>query len=238
MAGIALLRDVVIIAHRGASAHAPENTLLAFDKAWEIGAHMIELDVHETADNHLVVIHDHEVSRCTNGTGEVSELTYDEVRNLNAGNGQKIPSLEEVLEFAYGKIGVNIELKVPDIEKRVLDLVSKKGMIDKIFISSFLHGTLNVVRNLQKSVPTSILFSKPIDDLVNYSAQLGVSSINPTYEMVDEILVSSTHSAGMKLYPWTVNDKQAMIHLLRLGVDGIITDDPELCIRTFESIMI
>ncbi|MHA1936013.1 MAG: glycerophosphodiester phosphodiesterase [Candidatus Thorarchaeota archaeon] len=238
MAETALLRDVIVIAHRGASANVPENTLLAFEKAWQLGAHMIELDIHETADNHLVVIHDHEVSRCTDGTGEVSELTYNEIKSLNAGNGQKIPSLEEVLVFAHGKVDVNIELKVPDVEKRVLDLISMKGMIDSIYISSFLHGTLNVVRNLCESVPTGILLSKPIDDLVNYSVGLGATSINPMHEMVDEFLVSSVHEVGMKLYPWTVNDMQSMMHLLSLGVDGIITDNPELCVRAIRSFKI
>ena len=235
MAETALLRDLSVIAHRGASAHVPENTLLAFEKALEMGAHMIEVDVHETADNHLVVIHDHEVSRCSDGTGEVSELTFNEMKLLDLKNGQKIPSLDEVLTFAHGKVDVNIELKVPDIEKRVLELVSKKGMIDSIFISSFLHGTLKVVRNQHKSVPTGILFNRPIDDLVNYSLSLGATAINPMHEMVDEIMVSSAHKAGLKLFPWTVNDKQTMTHLLSLGVDGIITDDPELCVRTIES---
>jgi glycerophosphoryl diester phosphodiesterase len=105
----------VVIGHRGSSAYAPENTLLSYETAWKMKADMVELDVHSTADGGLVCIHDEDVSRTTNGKGLVAELTLKELRRLDAGKGQKVPLLSEVLDLARGRFGVNIEIKVLNV---------------------------------------------------------------------------------------------------------------------------
>ncbi|TFH06840.1 MAG: glycerophosphodiester phosphodiesterase, partial [Candidatus Thorarchaeota archaeon] len=142
----------LVVAHRGASGSAQENTLLAFQLAYEIGAHMIETDVQETVDGTLVCIHDYDVDRTTNGTGAIAELTYREIRDLDAGNGAKIPTLDEVLDYVRGKMKINIELKVTGVEKDVLSAVKERNMISEVTISSFLHGTLISTRNLDDRI--------------------------------------------------------------------------------------
>jgi glycerophosphoryl diester phosphodiesterase len=219
--------EQIIIAHRGASGHAPENTLLSYQRALEYGAHMIELDVHETLDGALVCIHDSTVDRTTNGSGEVHNFTYNELLELDAGEGERIPLLENVLEYASGKIHVNIELKVIGVEKKVLDIVERQGMLWDTMISSFFHGSLITVRTLSKTAITAILVQKPMDALIRYALDFKANSINPHHELVTPEFVLEAHSSGLKVLPWTVNDSQTMKDLFSIGVDGLITDFPD-----------
>jgi glycerophosphoryl diester phosphodiesterase len=217
----------IIIGHKGASGHAPENTLLSFRKAWQYSADMIELDLHETLDGELVCIHDSTVDRTTNGKGEVHSLTFSELKELDAGNGEKIPLLEEVLEFAKGKLQVNIELKVSEVEKKVLGIVERYRMFSDVIISSFYHATLTIIRNLSDLATTAILINKPKDDLVQYALDLKANAINPHYELDIAEIVDDAHRVGLKVYPWTVNESDAMKRLFSLQVDGLITDFPD-----------
>ena len=219
--------EPVVIAHKGASGYAPENTLLSFRRALDLGAHMIELDLRETLDGELVCIHDPTVDRTTNGTGEIHELRYKELRGLDAGEGEHIPLLTEVLRLASGKIKVNIDLKVIEVEKKLLDLIEDYKMVQDVFVSSFFHGTLRVLRDLSENVKTGILIEVPNDNLVSYALDFDVNAINPHHKLITPELVEEAHSVGLKVYPWTVNDLQTMKELLTLGVDGLITDYPD-----------
>ncbi|MHA2057937.1 MAG: glycerophosphodiester phosphodiesterase [Candidatus Thorarchaeota archaeon] len=221
----------IIIAHRGASGHAPENTLLSYQRALEFGAHMIELDVHETLDGKLVCIHDSTVNRTTNGSGEVHSSTYKELSELDAGEGERIPLLEDVLKFASGKLMVNIELKVIGVEKQVLDLAEQYGMLSDVMISSFFHGSLATIRDLSELAVTAILTSKPIDKLVRYASDFKVNAINPYHQLVTPELIHDAHCSGLKVYPWTVNDTKTMNELFTIGIDGVITDFPDRAAR-------
>ncbi|MHA1964278.1 MAG: glycerophosphodiester phosphodiesterase [Candidatus Thorarchaeota archaeon] len=221
----------IIIAHRGASGHAPENTLLSYQRALEFGAHMIELDVHETLDGKLVCIHDSTVNRTTNGSGEVHSFTYKELSELDAGEGERIPLLEDVLKFASGKLMVNIELKVIGVEKQVLDLAEQYGMLSDVMISSFFHGSLATIRDLSELAVTAILTSKPIDKLVRYASDFKVNAINPYHQLVTPELIHDAHCSGLKVYPWTVNDTKTMNELFTIGIDGVITDFPDRAAR-------
>ncbi|MFW9927351.1 MAG: glycerophosphodiester phosphodiesterase, partial [Candidatus Thorarchaeota archaeon] len=127
-----------IIGHRGASGHAPENTFLSFEKAWNFGATMIELDVHETIDGHLVCIHDSTIDRTTNGTGKVNSLSLNEIQSFDAGLGQIVPLLDDVLTFARGKMQINIELKIGGIEEKIVSLDNDLKMTNDVLVSSFL----------------------------------------------------------------------------------------------------
>ncbi|MGH7791719.1 MAG: glycerophosphodiester phosphodiesterase, partial [Thermodesulfobacteriota bacterium] len=129
------------IAHRGASAYEPENTLRSFKRAMEMGAEMMELDVRFSRDGHLVIIHDKKVDRTTNGRGLVREMTLRELKNLDAGKGEKIPTLEEVFDLGKGTIRYVLELKDRGVEEEVINLVRDKGLIEDVFIASF-HGDL------------------------------------------------------------------------------------------------
>lgn len=219
--------EPIVIAHKGASGYAPENTLLSFQRAIDLGADMIELDLRETLDGELVCIHDSSVDRTTNGTGEIHELTYKELRGLDAGEGEHIPLLTEVLSLASGKIKVNIDLKVIEVEKELLDLIEDYKIAQDVFVSSFFHGTLRALRDLSDNIETAVLVEVPKDDLVPYALDFDVNAINPNHKLVTPELVEEAHSVGLMVYPWTVNDLEMMKQLLAFGVDGLITDYPD-----------
>ncbi|MFW9808831.1 MAG: glycerophosphodiester phosphodiesterase [Candidatus Thorarchaeota archaeon] len=225
----------IIIAHRGASGHAPENTLLSYEKAWRFGATMIELDVHETVDGHLVCIHDSTIDRTTNGTGKVDSLSLEEIQSFDAGLGQKIPLLEDVFTFARGKIQINIELKTAGIEEKLVRLVDDMELTNEVLVSSFLHICLSEIRELNEKIHTAVLVQQELDDLPSYAYELGAYAINSAKELTTPTLVSNAHEFGIKVFPWTVNDETFMTRLLRIGVDGLITDYPDVGIKLVKS---
>lgn len=160
----------VIIAHRGAALRAPENTMASFREAYSQKADVIELDVHRTKDGHLVVMHDPRVDRTTDGTGEIRNMTLEEVKKLDAGswfgpqfNGEKVPALEDVLDWAKGKVRVDIELKdtelYPGIEKDLIDMIRKRNAAGDIMITSFNRKTIETVQQLAPEIKTGYLFT-------------------------------------------------------------------------------
>jgi glycerophosphoryl diester phosphodiesterase len=230
------ITNQLVIAHKGASGYFPENTLLSFRNAWDLGAHMIELDVHETLDGRLVCIHDSTVERTTNGTGEVQALTYRELAELDAGKGESIPLLEDVLKFAFGRLQVNIELKVIGVEQEVINLVERHSMKSNVLVSSFFHGTLLTIKELNESIATAILVKEPMEDFISYAFDFNVNAINPLHRLVTRELVKDLHSVSLKVYPWTVNDSSRMKTLYSLGVDGVVTDYPDKAVDILRAI--
>ncbi|MGQ4911716.1 MAG: glycerophosphodiester phosphodiesterase [Candidatus Thorarchaeota archaeon] len=231
-----MLSPPYVIAHRGASGSAPENTLRSYELAFEMGAQMFELDVQESQDGSLVCIHDYEVDRTTNGTGAVSDMNIEELRALDAGQGERIPLLSEALDLARGRMLVNIELKVLDVEARVLELVRERRMTQDVLISSFFHDTLAVVRELDESVRTAALVSEEEEDPLGLAVGLSVNAINPYFGLATLEFVNEAHDRGLSVYPWTVNHEDTMTELIALGVDGIITDYPEVCLDIIRTI--
>jgi glycerophosphoryl diester phosphodiesterase len=231
------LREKLVIAHRGASGYAPENTLKAFRTAWKMSADMIELDAQETSDGHLVCIHDFDLPRTTNGEGYVGELTYREIKELDAGQGERVPLLSEVLDFARDRIGVNIEVKALNVEKRILELVTEREMLDSVIFSSFMHNTVRVIKNLNAYARTAIILSEPRDDAVRYTLDLGANAINPPFETLTPELVTGAHEARLEVFPYTMNDASSMRKLLSIGVDGLITDLPDVCVKVVETFL-
>lgn len=224
----------IVIAHKGASGYAPENTIRSFRRAYELGAHMVELDVRETLDGQLVCIHDKSVDRTTNGSGEVHKLSYEELSKLDAGDGEIVPLLEDVLKYVSGKIQVNIELKTAGVENEVLKIIERTGMENNILISSFLHGTLATIRDLNKDTATAILFENPIEDISQYALDFAANAINPHHNLISHELVAEAHAETLKVYPWTVNDLQRMKQLYAFGADGLITDYPDLALEILQ----
>ncbi len=222
------MRKVLIIAHRGASTLAPENTMLAFQRAIDLKADMIELDVHETVDGQIICIHDYSVDRTTNGSGIVSDLTYNEIRKLDAGEGEYIPLLEEVLDFCKGKIMVNIEVKAIGIESSLVSLVQKKCMMDQIIFSSFIHEALFEIKKSSSESRCALLYDTAIPDIVEYASSINANAINPHYELVSTNLVNTAHESKLAVYPWTINDTETALKVISSRVDGIITDFPDL----------
>jgi glycerophosphoryl diester phosphodiesterase len=198
---------------------------------------MIELDVRETTDGHLVCFHDPDVSGTTDGSGLVSELTLDELKALDAGEGQKVPLVEEVLDFARGKIGVNIDVKVHGAEERILQLVEERNLIGTTMVSAFHHVMLEIVRELSPRITTALLFTEGIKDYIRHAVEIDANAINPKFDILTPEVVSSAQEVGLAVYPWTVNDEPTMLRMLNMNVDGIITDNPRLAIRVISEFM-
>ncbi|MEM2306816.1 MAG: glycerophosphodiester phosphodiesterase family protein, partial [Candidatus Bathyarchaeia archaeon] len=151
------------VGHRGAKAYEPENTLRSFMKALELGVNAIEFDVRRTRDGELVVIHDAEVDRTTDGKGLVSELTLREIKALSTEKGERIPTLEEALDFLDRKVKILIELKEVGIEEKVLEAVKRRGLEDNVIIISFHEEALRKVRELNDKVETGLIYVKHRD---------------------------------------------------------------------------
>ena len=224
----------VIIGHRGASRIAPENTLKAFKEAIHLGADCVEFDVQETLDNELVIIHDYDTLRTTGVEGLVQEMTLDELRKLNFGDNETIPTLSELIKLTKGKISLNCEIKVENIGKLVLDTFQDYKVIDSVIISSFLHQELIKIQKIDSNVKLATLV--PVEpsllsewsykkNVIDFTYENKFYAINPLFKLADEKFVEYAHAKGLKVFPWTVNSGIAMKRLINLEVDGIITND-------------
>ncbi len=232
----------LIYGHRGASGHAPENTLEAFRLAMDMGADGFELDVHMSRDGELVVIHDESVDRTTDGTGLVKDLTLAQLKALDASNhmarykGARIPTLAEVYDLIRDTNHiVNVEIKTdecfyPQIEEKCLALAKEKGVEDRILYSSFNHHTLLKMRQLKPDVKLGMLFGDIMLRPWEYAKNLDVDYLHP---MKMNIYVpgfgEETHKAGFGINMWTINDEETMLECLRQNA-GIITNYPDVAI--------
>lgn len=234
------------IAHRGASGYAPENTMAAFDKALEMKADYIEIDVQLSEDGEVVLMHDAMIDRTTDGSGSVDDYTLEELKQLDAGSwfgpqfaGEQIPTLEEVLDTYRGKIGILIEIKNasqhPGIEEEIAAALEEKNMDKpnngKTIVQSFDHGSIAHFNALLPNVDTGVLVGYNAEGISD--AQLAQFStyadyVNPNHQMVDTDLVSRIHDYGMQIAPYTINDQSRINELMDYGVDGIISDYPDL----------
>ncbi len=233
----------IVFAHRGASAHAPENTLAAFKLAVEHGADAIELDAKLSADGEVVVIHDQTVDRTTNGHGAVRQLKLEELKKLDAGlhfsaqfAGERIPTLAEVFEAVGKNLFINIELTNYESRKdglvvRVVELVKKYHMEERVLFSSFFAGNLICAGNLLPEVPRGILAEEGWSGWLARSAlrqRAAPHALHPYFADVTRELVRKHHNWQRKVFVWTVNEESEMRRLFDLGVDGVFTDDPRL----------
>lgn len=227
-----------IIAHRGASGHTPENTLAAFQLALDQNADGIELDVMLSADKQIVVIHDSTVDRTTNGSGHVRNMTLAQLKQLDAGNGEKIPTLEEVLMNFGGKYLINIELKnyatiFDGLPVKVAQMVKSFNLEDTILFSSFNALNLPRVRHHLPGARLGLLTAPKsarqwIWRLFRYDA------LHPFFSDVDEGLVAACHARQQQVNVWTVNEPEDMQQMAALQVDSIITNFPLLARQVLE----
>jgi len=215
------------IGHRGARAYAPENTIASFKKALEIGVDAVELDVRKTKDNRLVVIHDADVKRTTNGEGLVSELTLKEIKSLSTEGGEKIPTLEEALDFLDKKVKVFIELKELGVEGQVLSTVHDKGVENNVVIVSFLEDALKKVRELDKDVETGLIYAKHKNP-VKAALELKADYLVAFYRFTHTANVAKAHENGLKVVVWTINTSKEVEEYGVKGVDGITSDKPDI----------
>jgi|ERR1700722_3879209 len=219
------------IAHRGASGYEPENTLASFKKALELGVDVIELDVHLTRDNHLIIMHDKTVNRTTNGKGEIVDKTLAELRELDAGKGEKIPTLQEVLDLVNRKVPVSIEMKGKGKAILVADTI-KKYVSDKnwkysdFMVSSFNRQELSLFKRLLPQVKIAVAIVGILLQFNEYK-KLNAYSIYMWSKLLRKSVVEKAHRNGLKIVVYTVNDKKEIEKMKAFGVDGIMSNYPD-----------
>lgn len=219
---------MIIFGHRGAPGYPRqgENTITSFKRALKYGATGLEFDVRRCADGQIVVIHDDTINRTTNGRGRVSKLTYDQLRRFDAGFGEPVPLLTDVLDEFGGGCLLNIELKETGIADDVKKLVLKRGLERHVIVSSFDWEEL---ASAVPEIPIALLASKP-RKLVPAALALRAAAIHPQKDIVTSRLVRSAREAKLQINVWTVNDPEDMSKFRDLGADGIFTDFPERCL--------
>jgi|TARA_B100001971_G_C18211010_1_gene550674 glycerophosphoryl diester phosphodiesterase len=220
----------VCIGHRGACGYEPENTLSSFECAIAMGCDWIELDVYQV-EGELLVIHDDTLNRTTNGRGEVVQQTLAYLRSLDAGKGQQIPKLTEVVRAVDHRAGINIELKGEHTASPVVDLLHQfeaSGWDPAEFlISSFDHVQLAQVGQLEPRLRTGALFSRDAENCIAKAIDLRAFSLNLGLRLVDADLVQRIHAAGLKVYVFTVNHTADISRMMADQVDGVFTNFPD-----------
>lgn len=228
------------IAHRGAMAEAPENTLASFQLALKQGCNALELDVQLSADKELVVCHDPTIDRTTNGRGAIVAMTAKELKRYDAGSwfhksyaGERIPLLREVFELVPKHVPINIELKmIPAydhvIQRQLIQLLAHCDRMESVFVSSFDHRCLIELKQLEPAVRIGLLYGNQLVHPRKYARlfEQHVFSLHPHYEAIREAEIRDAVAHGLRVYPWTVNEAEQMRHCIRRGVSGIITNFP------------
>ena len=235
----------LVIAHRGASAYSPENTMAAFRLALLQGADAIELDAKLTKDGVVVVMHDDRLVRTTNAVGRIGDLNLDEVEKIDAGLkfseefvGEKIPALYKVFDTLGEEILINVELANyasawDDLPARVIKLIEESGLEARVLIASFNPLALLKCRRISKEIPIALLVHAKGPRLYQslLRSLLSYDFIHPQESLIDSKLLGDELGCGRKVTAWTVNDENRMKELLTLGIAGIITDVPDVAIR-------
>ena len=219
---------MIIFGHRGAPGFPRygENTIASFSKALKSGATGLEFDVRRAGDGRLVVIHDETLDRTTNGRGRVADLSYEDIRQFDAGFGEPIPLLSDVLDRFGEKCLLNIELKAAGLAPGVKRLVLEMRMETHVIVSSFDWDEL---LPFGPEVPTAPLSSE-LENLISVALDLGSAAIHPRKDLVTPAVISAAHDAGLRIHVWTVNEPAEITHFRELGVDGIFSDFPERCL--------
>ena len=237
------MTEIINIAHRGASGIYPENSMLAFKKAIEMGCGGLEVDVQLSSDGEVVIFHDKKLQRVTNGEGLVCEHSYAELKKLEITNNnqanqypkQQIVTLKELLQMLQeNEIFLNIELKniyidYPGLEEKVYELLKEYEMIERVVISSFNHYSLQRFAQISEEVDLGIIYLANLIDPIAYAESLDfkLRSFHPLYSTLDEKRVEKMKKAGYDIFTYTVNDKIDIKEVSNLDVDGIISDYPD-----------
>jgi glycerophosphoryl diester phosphodiesterase len=231
----------VVVAHRGNSSVAPQNTLVAFEAAWRADADAVELDVQLSADGEIVVIHDDTVDATTDGSGDVAATSLVELRALDAGSwfapsyaGQRIPTFGEVLTFLTDRPGMDLLLELKDVWKpddvaRLAAAIDAADLADRVVVQGFHPETVAALRDVAPHLPRGFLAYLPYDGLLETCAELAVVACNPSVAMVqaDPALVGRLHDAGLRVMVWTADEPHEWRALVAADVDAIITDRPD-----------
>jgi glycerophosphoryl diester phosphodiesterase len=226
------------IAHRGASAYEPENTLRAFERAIELGATMVELDVHLSRDGHPVVIHDPDLSRTTNGTGRVGDLPLNEIKRLDAGLGERVPTLAQAIDLVRDRAQLYIELKGQQTPTAVVATLREMDFVDQAIVGSFYPWLPQKAKFLEPAVRTSILISARDQqaDYLQWALAVEAAYVHPCWErgsptphkLLTPDLIADIRDHGLSTIVWHEERPEELRELVKLDVDGICTNTPDV----------
>ncbi|MEL1242549.1 glycerophosphodiester phosphodiesterase [Flavobacterium flavipallidum] len=220
------------IGHRGAKGYEPENTLKSFQKAIDLDVDGIELDVHLSADNELMVIHDETIDRTTDGKGLVSKYTRKELQNFTIENQYHIPTLTEVFELVNKKCFINIELKAFGTATKTAALIEKyisekNWNYSHFIISSFNWDLLTEIRAINSKIPIAVLTETDIEQALAFAKKIQAKAINPDFQLLDLNTVQEIQKLEFDVIPWTVNEPNDIKQIKSFNVNGIISDFPD-----------
>jgi glycerophosphoryl diester phosphodiesterase len=216
------------IGHRGAAGHAPGNTLHSIEAALRIGVDVVEIDVQQTADNNLIVLHDSVLHPSTTGRGLVSASSLDEIRTLRTVPGNlAIPTLDEVLACVNGRAGLMIEFKVPGIAGQTLGMVHNARFAGEVYYASFIHEELLAVRALDASAPTIALLEGTPVNMTAFALDAKATHAGLSIHSLTRRFVEQLHNSGIQVFTWTVDEPEQIEFAKESGVDGLISNYPD-----------
>ena len=218
----------LVIGHRGAAAHAPENTQVSIRAAIDLHADWIEIDLRICKDA-LIVLHDATLDRTTNGNGPAADLSYAEISLLNAGKGESVPTLESVLDLLPESIGINIELKEAQTLESLLECLTRRDECAKrpVLVSSFNWELLHDLRAHMPTIDLAPLTERRFNNAMKAADRLNAYAINASHEHLSRKHVIAAHAQQRRVFAYTVNTPKEITHMLDIGVDGIISDFPD-----------
>jgi len=236
-----------VIAHRGASAVAPENTMAAFRRAVAMGADCIETDLHLSRDGRLVIVHDNTLNRTTSGDGLVKNFTFAELRELDAGRwfaeefaGEKLPGIEELLDLA-GQADLSLYLEIKGgagygVERAVISALRGRKEAKATVVLCFDGSVLDRIHQLDRLLMTGLLFETGGEDMVREAVRVGARQIGPRGDCVTPELIEDAHRRGLKVVTWTINEPGQMRAMANAGVDGIMSNHPDRLIAVRDTL--
>lgn len=234
-----------VYGHRGAASEAPENTIPSFKLAEKLGVYGVEMDLHTSSDNKLIVMHDEALDRTTNGKGPVHSHTLDKIKKLDAGFkfgrewlGTKVPTLEEVFDN-LGRVHYYLEIKqsykvYPGIEEKVLDTVDRYGLKNSVQIISFDFDSLKRVREMDNNIKTGLLFVGKAEWFIGIAHELKVDFLQPSFNLIHKEDVKAAHENGFGIAAWTVDTAEGLSNSLRLGLDSVTSNNPRAIMRALK----
>ncbi|OPX19621.1 MAG: hypothetical protein BZ151_08280 [Desulfobacca sp. 4484_104] len=221
---------VRIMGHRGAPAYEPENTLRSVRRALEMGVEAVEIDVQLSRDGRLAVIHDETVDRTTNGTGRVRDLTWEELRRLDAGQGERIPALEEIVESVRGRVHLVVELKQPEAVTALAQFFQEHALFDDAHAISFWHPAVKALRQLEPRIKTGVLLVGHPVDPVALARAADAEALVLNFAFVNRELVHTAKAAGLMVFIWNIDTIELLKPFLELELDGIGSNRPDVLI--------
>lgn len=220
------MRPVLRIGHRGAAGHAPENTLAAIEAGISLGVDFVEIDLRRTADGVVVAFHDRTVNRTTNGKGRVERLSLRELRSLDAGNGEQIPTLEEVFKAAAGRTGLMLEIKAAGVARSTAEAVEQAGFEGPVIYASFLHDELTDARSVAQEASVMVLFGSLPRSPVARAMESMPSHVGLRHDTATPRLVDAFHREGLLVFVYTPDSPRDIQRAVSIGVDGVISNFP------------